>query len=145
LFCRNSKCGKTVGPTLLGFGVRDFTISTTQTPTHNNSQIAKSERIVGPTLRGFGVQDFAISNSQTPTHNNSRIAKSERTMGPALRGFGVQNFGVYEHLTHKQKEIGNVELRNEIRVWAKQFQVSAFGKAKELRLYITSKSQVVER
>jgi hypothetical protein len=56
------------------FGVSevwDFTISTAQTPTHNNSRIVKSERTVGPTLQGFGVQDFAISNAQTPTHNNS--------------------------------------------------------------------------
>jgi hypothetical protein len=53
-----------------------------------------------------------------------------------------QNFGVYEHLTHKQNEIRNVELRNEIRVWAQQFWVSVFGKAKELRIYVTSKSRM---
>jgi hypothetical protein len=139
------KCGKTAGPALRDFRVQDFTISTNQKPTHNNSRIAKSERIVGPTLRGFGVRDFTISNAQTPTHNNSRIVNSERTMGPTLWGFEVQKFGVYKHLTHKQKEIGNVELRNAIRVWAQKFRVSAFGKAKELRLYITSQSQVAER
>jgi hypothetical protein len=45
-------------------------------------------------------------------------------------GTGFRGFGVYEHLMHKQNEIGNVELRNEIRVWAQQFRVSVFGKAR---------------
>jgi hypothetical protein len=61
-----------------------------------------------------------------PTYSNSQIAKSERKVGPSLRGMEVQDFGVYEHMTHKQKETRKVEMRNVIRVWAQQFQVSRF-------------------
>jgi hypothetical protein len=111
--CRIAKCGKTVGPTLRGFRVQDFTISNAKHQHTTTPELRKCEWNVGPTLRGFGVRDF-----------------------------GVQNFGVYEHLTHKQNEIRNVELRNEIRVWAQQFRVSVFGKAKELRIYVTSKSRM---
>jgi hypothetical protein len=66
-------------------------------------------------------------------------------VGLALQGFGVRNFGVYEHLMHKQNEIRNAKLRKEIRVWAQQFQVSVFGKAKELLIYVTSMPHFINR
>jgi hypothetical protein len=75
-----------VGPTLQGFGVRDFAISNAQTPTNNNSRIAKSEWKVGPALRSFGVWDFAISS-----------AKHQHTITPELQkvnGIWDQHFVV---------------------------------------------------
>jgi hypothetical protein len=78
---RNAKCGKTVGPTLRGFRVLDFSISNGKYQHTTTPELGKSEWNVGPTLRGFGVQDF-----------------------------GAQNFKVYEHLMHKQNEIENSEL-----------------------------------
>jgi hypothetical protein len=61
-------------------------------------------------------------------------------VGPTLRGFRFLDFKVYEDPTHKQNEIRNAELRNGNRVWAQQFRVLAFGKAKELGAYVTSMS-----
>jgi hypothetical protein len=70
---------------------------------------------VGPKLWGFGVWDFAISNAQHQHTTTLELQKCEWNVGPTLqgfevRGFGVLNFGVYEHVTHKQNEIRNVEL-----------------------------------
>jgi hypothetical protein len=111
--------------------------NTTTTP-----ELRKSEWNVGPTLWGFRVQDFTISKAKYQHTTTPKLRKSERNVGPTFRGFRVRNFGVYEHLTHKQNEIRNVELQNEIRVWAQQFWVLVFGKAKELRIYVTSKSRM---
>jgi hypothetical protein len=97
---------------------------------------------VGPALQGFEVQDFAISNAKHQHTTTPELQKCEWNVGPTLRGFEVRNFGVNKHLTHKQNEIRNVELRNEIRVWAQQFWVLVFGKAKELHIYVTSKSRM---
>jgi hypothetical protein len=119
-----------------------------KTKDHVVCRIAKCGKTVGPTLRGFGVQDFTISNAKHQHTTTPELRKCEWNVGPTLRGFTgsngfrVRNFGVYEHLTHKQNEIRNVELRNEIRVWAQQFRVSVFGKAKELHIYVTSKSRM---
>jgi hypothetical protein len=80
------KVNGNVGPTLRGFGVRDFTISNAQTPTHNNSRITKHEWKVGPALWGFGVRDFTISS-----------AKHQHTTTPELRkvnGMWDQHFRV---------------------------------------------------
>jgi hypothetical protein len=91
-------------------------------------------------VSGFGVWQLQMSNTNTQQLLNRE--KCKWNVGPALRGFGVWDFGVYEHPMHKQNEIRNAKLRNVIRVWAQQFRVSVFGKAKELCAYVTSKSRM---
>jgi hypothetical protein len=85
------KCGKIVGPTLRGFRVQYFLISNAQTPTPNNSRIAKSERKVGLALQGFGVRDFAISKAK---HQHTTTLELRKLKGKWDQHFEVSGFWI---------------------------------------------------
>jgi hypothetical protein len=87
----NREMWKDCGPNTSGSRGSGFRDLKCQTPTHNNSRIAKSERKVGPTLRGFGVRDFTNSNVKC-----QHIATPElrKVKGKWDQHFGVSGFGI---------------------------------------------------
>jgi hypothetical protein len=118
-----AKCGKTVGPTLRGFGVRDFAISNAKHQHTTIPELQKSEWKVGPVLRGFGVRDFANSNAKCQHIATPELRKSERKVGPALRGFGVRDFVNSNANTNIQKLLNCEKVKGR---WDQHFGVSGF-------------------
>jgi hypothetical protein len=75
------------GPTLQGFGVWAFTITSTHTPTQTNF---RKEKKVGPSLQGFRVRDFRITSTQNI--NTQQLPKCEREKWWDPH-FGISGFG----------------------------------------------------
>ena len=79
------------------------------------------------------------NDAQTKGIKKCRITKCERTMGPTFWDFGVRDVRVYKHLSFKQDDTWNAELRNAKGLWALHFKcrILGFSKTKELRDSVT--------
>jgi hypothetical protein len=90
IVCQIMKYENTVGPTLRGFGVRNFMISNAKHQHTTTLELRKCEWNVGPTLWGFRVQDFAISNAEHQHTTTPELRKCEWNVGPTLQVSGFK-------------------------------------------------------